>query len=200
MVAGLSVAPSVVAQAQPGDSLVQTRATAQTRAAKRWPGKTIKVQNKTKAPQTVKAAIAAWNRATKGVKLKLTSSSRAQIKIFAKNCPANSTPCGYGPTDGRVYMGKNWGSASFDDNPNDEMFVWIVTHEIGHALGLGHTSGCAVMQPNYGDWQKACSDKYYPQGKLFCAPQRKDADRLAKLYKTKVRKNVGICGTFDNSY
>ncbi len=56
----------------------------------------------------------------------------------------------------------------------------VVAHELGHALGLRHIPGCAVMNPS-GLPERRCRQGA-PSGQVACGPQGSDLHALARMY------------------
>lgn len=174
------------------DTPVTTRAN-----SRPWPTKRITYSDETVKPRHVAAAVRQWNNATTGLRLIKAPRGKGKIRIRALQCPANTTPCAYYPSSGGdVYMGRSWGSrTSFSDATFDEWQLPLLIHEIGHALGLTHRSGCSVMQPYLNTWASECRSLGNPYGSGYaaCAPQRVDASAIARMYRTSVRPGVGRC-------
>jgi|GEM_PF-3291133 len=169
------------------------------RGGDKWGSRRITYSNETKYPNIVAAAVKRWNSVTKGLRLKKVK-GKGQIRVRAKNCPANTTPCAYYPSGGGdVYMGKYWSKrGSFADDPAaSSMQFNLLIHELGHSIGLTHRSGCSIMQPIINAWEAECRGLFGAQGSGYyaCAPQKVDVAAIAQRYGTKAVKGAGRCRT-----
>lgn len=178
----------------PAARALTTDAPASRASTGKW-GKRITYRDYTARPKMVRAAFKAWQGSVKGLKFVRKTRGKVNIKVLPKACPANTTPCAYYPQDGgSVYMGSWWKKGGDLDNVYDDTEQPLLIHEIGHALGLTHVSkGCSIMYHYVNDWNRACGQLNWPQGKWFCAPQMADAKRIARKYKVKVRPGAGTC-------
>lgn len=142
-------------------------------AAARWPGTQIRVCDRSGYALNVVKAISWWNRVPSRVHL-YRSCRAPQIDIvryFERN--PNIVGRGQYPPGGRIKMNHFWMRRLSRVKRTD-----AVAHEIGHALGLHHLPGCAVM---FGGGGLGANCRA-PAGREACGPQRHDAKALIRLY------------------
>jgi hypothetical protein len=142
-------------------------------AAARWPGTEIRVCDHSGYAANVVEAIGWWNRVPSRVHL-YRSCRAAQITIV-RYFEDNQNVAGRGeyPPGGRVTLNHYWMAQLPRIQRADN-----VAHEIGHALGLPHLPGCALMFGGAG-FGPNCS---VPLDREPCGPQRHDAEALIQLY------------------
>ncbi|MGZ8701628.1 MAG: matrixin family metalloprotease [Gaiellaceae bacterium] len=149
----------------------------------------ITYRNKSTYVWQVNEAFAVWNRAGTPFRFVPARSGRpADITITQK--PYIGSPksaiAGYGGI-GFVLLSNN-GMKS--PKAYHTVRVRIVAHEIGHALGLGHTANRCALMYGAGDFPKSrpCSivDKQW-DGRQPCGPRDPDIQALARLWRFKPR-------------
>lgn len=150
----------------------------------------LKVLDKTDYGTQVAAAIDAWNRARTGVTLVLTRKRRgAHIVVTQKRVLYH---------DGEVAGGLGGpGSVQLSTSafgPADAFRAFqvrIVTHELGHALGLGHTRRTCSIMGHRGDEEDTatCAGNNPPVSTGYhCGPSEENARKVAKIFGAKRAK------------
>lgn len=169
----------------------------------RWPAGTIRVYDRSGWTRAVQLAAAQWNRARLGVRFQLVGASghpdvtvvsdheRVARECARAGCIAFVTHIGY-PGRGRrseVVLGAP--GDSLDPDPGE---VQLVTHELGHILGLRHHNrgGCKVMNPQLADIQCGPEVK---NARELCGPMPLDLRRVARLYGVPVVRLSPYCTT-----
>ncbi len=112
----------------------------------RWPGRIITVRNTIpgEAGRIAARAVADWNNAGLRTKFKLVKFSRADVVMkLVRRTPCGSAGCadlGYLP--GRQSTVWLLGNPSAPQKITDPTwYMTLISHELGHILGLNHTSG-----------------------------------------------------------
>ena len=131
----------------------------------------------------VSRAVAWWNGVPAHVRLVRRSCGAARVRIH-RYLRRTKSVAGYAyyPPGGGVYLNAYWMGRS-DATTQAE----IAAHELGHALGLPHLRGCALMNPTV-DLGRTCGR---PEGQYACGPQRPDAAVLVRLYGGNLRNFEG---------
>jgi predicted Zn-dependent protease len=131
------------------------------RAGGPWPGSRITVFDASGWTRTVRAAIRRWNAV--GAKVRLVEVRRrrgAEVTIVGRSPAAIRRDC---PADGRGHGCLAYATIGYrrrgaqvvlptaraaEDRAPSLTDQRMVTHELGHVLGLRHRHGCTVMAPD----------------------------------------------------
>lgn len=139
----------------------------------KWPGRQIRVCDRSGYARNVGQAISWWNRTPSRVHL--YRSCRAPHITVRRYFERNPNVAGRGqyPPGGRVILNHYWMRKLPRTQRSD-----TAAHELGHALGLPHLRGCALMFKG-GSFGPNC---HAPSGRDPCGPQRHDVRALIRRY------------------
>lgn len=167
-------------------------------SAERWRGTTLTYRNVTPWQRSVDQAVSWINQLPGPVQLRRAQRGhRAQITLRAVSRPdvdwaglAWTTTYRGRIIGARIELNRSWYEGDGAGIDRRTARAEVTVHELLHAIGLPHDSGCSVMQAVGGDLGEApCSDGA-PEGQVACGPQRRDAAAVVARY-------GGSVGTFD---
>lgn len=163
---------------------------------RKWPKGAITYVDKSLDPFAVKQAVAAWNQSGLKVKFKKVKSAR-KARVVIQNTKKVPSGCGSGygtlgyPGPGR----KAFVSILHGTDEAGQGCAWpgqteVVTHELGHVLGLTHyMGGCSLMNTSHTNGVAAslCLDPNNPDdakpGRWRCRLlEPVDLKRMKKMY------------------
>jgi hypothetical protein len=163
-----------------------------------WPQhEPVRVFDASRWPQTVRMAAAAWNRTSVTPPIRLVA-SRADAAVIIESgdrllrrrcagvpdCEGHSSRIGWRAARDPLLVTLPHARAGADGTL-DEGMVQLVSHELGHALGLSHdASGCVLMNP--GGIRGGCPGPLWTRdlrGRFLCGPFGEDLARAERLYR-----------------
>lgn len=168
---------------------------------RKWPKGPITYVDQSLDPDAVKLAVAAWNSSGLNIRFKKVTSAR-KARVIIKNTKKVPSGCGSGygtlgyPGPGR----KAQVSILHGTDADGQGCAWpgqtqVVTHELGHVLGLEHyMGGCSLMNTSHTNGVAAslCLDPADPNaakpGRWRCRLLEPiDLKRVKKIYGGKPR-------------
>lgn len=137
--------------ARPGARVVQSFDHARIAKVRKWPGRKITYYDDTLDPDAVKRAVRIWN--TSGMKMRFKKiSSKRTADLVLKNSKKVPSGCGTGvATLGYTGRRQAFVRILHGTDADGQSCAWpgqtlVLTHELGHVLGLQHDdSRCSVM-------------------------------------------------------
>ena len=152
----------------------------------------------------IRPALQAWN--ASGARIRLSLISRRRGADIVVRRPQRLPPAfAAGGCDGRGEM--SWtgdravsGEVVWTRCSDDPSSVFLLTHEIGHTIGMGHITGstCAVMNPTFASGVQGVRGERClppPPGRAYCGLlTRADIRQVVSLYGGQPRRpQSGFC-------
>ena len=149
-----------------------------------WPRHELTIHDTTQHWASTRLAIEQWNLSRIGIHFKLTNSPKADVTIRIghqsqcgqKGCGAHASWIGYRGHPEIIYL--RFLPVPGGEGRVDYDTVRIISHELGHILGLEHTSSCSLMSNNL---YKSC-DITPSTTPHLCGPDERTLPLLRRMY------------------
>jgi hypothetical protein len=136
-------------------------------------------RSQSKRAGEIKAAVAAWNGS--GVRVQFVKARRGQ-RVDVRFVDAKLSGRGLGEAAGGVIKLSGGYEREYSHDPLLTTMGRTAAHELGHFLGLGHSSRCSIMavggQADFLDWCRTSRTS----NTVPCGPQRADARAVARRF------------------
>jgi len=150
-----------------------------------WPQRTITIRDLSGHNSIVGIVVQQWNLAEVGLAFRTTTSDNADITVRFGNsrqcnsqesCAAHASSIGYQGHKETILLMPPL-ATSFSQGTDYEL-VRLLSHELGHIMGLKHTNECSIMST---DFLEACGIVTADTPR-FCGPDDRSIQILRSMY------------------